>query len=382
MKLSHFQYAATAWLMLGSQTVLAAGADTNASIPVNNIATVQFDAGSGPTTITASATFLVDRKVILTVAEIGNSDTFVAPGQNDRVISFTVMNSTNGTIDIGLDAFDRTGGPGPHSTPDNFNAANVRIFVDTNNSGAFESSNDTLTSVLNDMTEDETRTVFIVANIPSGLAIGDIAVYDLLATAADPAGPGAADTLQVTNTPDDPALVENVFVDLAGTLTGDIARDGRHSDDDAYFVEFLAPPGISVTKTSVVVTDPINCTVAGDPASCTLAPRAIPGATVEYCIDINNNGGTAANGVVITDPIPINTTFVSGSIKSAVTADIAGFCVVGSGVVEDDNNTGGDETNLNGGDFNLSTVGAVTVRINPNVAAGTHARAAFRVTIQ
>src|SRR3546814_17398613 len=79
--------------------------------------------------------------------------------------------------------------------------------------------------------------------------------------------------------------------DLVG-VAGDAARDGSHSDNDDYTVQTAT---LAVTKTSRVISDPVNATTN---------PKLIPGAVIEYCISVANSGRPAAPSVVITDPVP------------------------------------------------------------------------------
>ena len=44
-----------------------------------------------------------------------------------------------------------------------------------------------------------------------------------------------------------------------------------------------------------------------------------PGATLTYSVVVTNNGTAQANAVVVTDPIPANTTYVTGSAAGAGT---------------------------------------------------------------
>jgi uncharacterized repeat protein (TIGR01451 family) len=63
-------------------------------------------------------------------------------------------------------------------------------------------------------------------------------------------------------------------------------------------------------------------------------PKALPGATVEYCIAVQNTGSVAATSVAIEDLIPANTTFVTGSILLGATVTDYGLatqsCSAGS----------------------------------------------------
>lgn len=118
-------------------------------------------------------------------------------------------------------------------------------------------------------------------------------------------------------------------------------------------------PPLTVLKSSSVIVDPFNGATN---------PKSIPGAVVEYTLVISNSGGTiAVDNVVMTDVVPANATYVPGSLVVA-------------GVAEDDNATGGDETDPNGADFTITTAGAVTMRL-PSIAAGASATMSFRVTI-
>jgi uncharacterized repeat protein (TIGR01451 family) len=82
-------------------------------------------------------------------------------------------------------------------------------------------------------------------------------------------------------------VVDTVFGDVAGDTDG--ARDGRHSDDDAYRIQTAT---LAVTKTSTVISDPFNLTTN---------PKRIPGAVVEYCITVENTGSASATAVVVSD---------------------------------------------------------------------------------
>jgi len=86
--------------------------------------------------------------------------------------------------------------------------------------------------------------------------------------------------------------------------------------------------GLSVQKTSSVVLDTISAT----------NPKAIPGATIRYCILVTNIWSLAATNVVANDPLPSQTTFVAGSLRSgttcanATTTPAAGASISGSTV--------------------------------------------------
>ena len=71
------------------------------------------------------------------------------------------------------------------------------------------------------------------------------------------------------------------------------------SDADQFAIQSA---GLTITKTQTVIDDPFSAA----------SPRAIPGATVEYLIEIENTSATTpADDVSISDPVPANTTFLT-----------------------------------------------------------------------
>ncbi|QDK32168.1 proprotein convertase, P [Sphingomonas sp. IC081] len=118
---------------------------------------------------------------------------------------------------------------------------------------------------------------------------------------------------------------------------------------------------LAVTKTSWVL---------GDPVSGTGNPKAIPGATVRYCILVANTGSSAATSVTATDPIPAALTYVAGSIAS-------GSDCAGAATPEDDNAAGSDESDPYGGSYASGIVQASA----PTLAAGASFAIRFDATV-
>jgi len=348
-------------LLFAASSAQAAG--TAAGTTINNSASVNFSVGGVAQTAVNSntASFVVDRRISLTVAEVGGSATSVVPGSTSQVLTFTVTNTTNATMDFRLIAGQQAGGASPFGHTDNFDASNVQVFVDSNANGTYDAGVDTST-FLDEMIDGATKTVFIVADIPGGQANGDAAGLRLTAVAAQSGGVGVlgADSTETAGA-DTPASVDTVFGDVAGVT--DASRDGRHSAADEYFVTTAT---ISVTKTSTVISDPFN---GGS------NPKAIPGAVIEFCIQVSNTGSSAASNVIVSDTLPGNTTFVAGSITAGGTVT-AGVCNA-DGTAEDDNAAGADESDPNGGSF---AAGVVSTTV-PSVAAGATTTTRFRVTI-
>lgn len=88
-------------------------------------------------------------------------------------------------------------------------------------------------------------------------------------------------------------------------LVNEYPLGGTHNDASRGI--FQTGPMIGMTKTSTVIWDPINNSNH---------PKRIPGATIRYTILVQNNAASSAAGenVVVTDPIPTDTSYVAGSM--------------------------------------------------------------------
>jgi uncharacterized repeat protein (TIGR01451 family) len=360
-RLLHYSVASVLSMALAGQ---AQAAGTIAGTSVNNQASIAYTVGgvSQPSVSSNTATFVVDRRVNLTVAESGGAATTAAPGATGRVTTFTVTNTTNSTLDFRLEATQKTtGSPTAFADTDNFNMASLAVYVDANGNGTYEVGTDVATYI-DELAADATRSVFLVGNIPAGQADGDTAGVTLTATAA---AAGTASTLGAdmvqTAGADTPGAIDTVFGDGAGDT--DAVRDGKHSAGDEYDVSSAT---IVLVKSSTIISDPHNGTTN---------PKAIPGAVLEYCIQVRNSGSQAASSVVLTDVIPTNTTFVSNSIYTGGTAP-GGVCAA-DGALEDNDTDNGDESDPNGGSFTGNTVTATL----PSVSANSTVTTRFRVTI-
>ncbi len=84
---------------------------------------------------------------------------------------------------------------------------------------------------------------------------------------------------------------------------------------------------INVVKSSTVILDGVSAANF----------KALPAARVRYCITMTNAGTATATSLDFADLLPANVTFVPGSMRSGATCATAA-------TVEDDGNSGGDET--------------------------------------
>lgn len=356
----------------------AYAAGTTAGSSINNTASVDYTVGgvNQPDVLSNTSSFLVDRRVNLTVAEVGGASTQVVPGATGQVSTFTVTNLSNAPMDFRLAASqDANGTTTAFADTDNFDLTGVQVFVDSNGNNTYDPGIDTATFI-DELAADATISVFVVATVPSGQVNGDTAGITLTAVAAQSTdGTGAyvatvgtlAGDAAETNTTanDNTAFIDTVFGDGAGDTDG--AGDGRFSDDDEFDVVTAA---IVVVKSSTVVSDPFNGTSF---------PKAIPGAVIEYCLDVNNTGAAAAGSIVLTDAIPANTTYVASSITTQPSGT-GSACDVGTGTAEDDDNSDGGDLDGATGDFGVTAGNTVTVRTG-SISAGSRFKATFRVTV-
>lgn len=281
---------------------LAAG--TTAGATITNTATVDYQVGGvAQGQQSASNNFTVDRKINLLVEEVGTVTTSVVPGQTNAVTTFQLTNSSNEILDFALVASQIAGGTAAHGGTDNFDATNVRIYRDNTVTGTVGSWDvgDALVTYADELVTDTAIRLFVVADIPAGLANNAVAGVTLRATAREGGLAGAQGAAITETTGANTAGKDTVFADTAG-VTGDAARDGSHSDNDDYTVQTAT---LAVTKTSRVISDPFNNITN---------PKLIPGAVVEYCIAVANSGSVAATTVLINDPVPGQLTFSAGTI--------------------------------------------------------------------
>lgn len=330
-------------LLLGTALPLSShAAGTAAGTAITVQATVVFDIGAATgLTMTASSSFLVDRKVNLTVAATNATYMSSTAGSLAQVLSFTVTNTGNDVQDFDLAA---THGSDPFGGTDNFDAANVQVFAESGATAGYQAAQDTATYI-DELAPDAGRTVYIVSDIPAGRVSGDISAITLVATARTGGGPGAlGGALTETAGADTPGVVDTVFTDAAGDT--DAARDAAHSDTSAYRVSSV---NVSLLK-SAVVSDPFG------------GNRPQTGATIRYTIFTTVSGAGTAAAVTISDPIPANTTYRPGTLRL-------------NGVLLS------DAADADAGDVGFTAPGAVTVRLGDLTSASPAQTVTFEVTI-
>jgi uncharacterized repeat protein (TIGR01451 family) len=144
------------------------------------------------------------------------------------------------------------------------------------------------------------------------------------------------------------AGVDTVFIDSAGSASGDVARDGKHSAAGTYTV--VVPAAVSMNKT-VLTLDQYGGNLP------------IRGATLRYTITMTVTGAGTAQNVVVSDPIPVNTTYTAGTLRlnTVLLTDIA---------------------DADAGDMGATTPNTVTVKLGNLTSASPVQTIVFDVKIQ
>lgn len=341
---------------------------TTAGTVVSNTAQASYTVnGNAQTTQSNTATFLVDRKVNLTVVAASSATTSVNFGDTGAVATFRVTNTTNATQDFLL-TLAQVMPVGLLVGADNFDLDNVRILVDVDGDGLYNPAVDTATFI-DELEADRTRAVFVVGDIPSNNPAATGAQIGLQAIVAAGGATGTQGLPLVPtplNTVNQDAEIDIVFADNDndGLLGYDAARNGR-GWAYASFAVTTTNVSLSVTKSSSVLSD----NVSG------INPKALPGAVVQYCLTVQNaTPSIPATNVNLTDVIPAHTTYVPGSLSVGGVGS-NGVCLL-NGISIADNGSG---TGAYRGSYDAGTR-TVTATI-ASVPGNSSVAASFRVTI-
>lgn len=307
--------------------LLAAGspahaAGTLAGTSIDNTATATYDDGAGGTITEDSNTvqLIVDEILDIAVAWDDPGDVSVGAGDSDSVLTFTVTNGGNGPEDVLLAIDPGIGG-------DDFDPTAVEIYIDTNGNGVYDPGVDTLYDPGNppNLDPDESVTIFIVGDIPAGVSDGDRGGVRLTGRAGT--GNGAPGT---------------VFSG-AGEGGGDavVGSTGADDDDDGFYA--VQAIDIALNK-AAAVRDPFGGTTQ------------VPGSIITYTLTSAVTGTGTLPGVVIADPVPAGTTYVTGSM----TLDGAALTDIGDA---DEGEFDGSAVSVTLGDVTADQTNVITFQV-------------------
>lgn len=284
---------------------------TSACTTINNTADVSYSVGAFSETKTSNtASFTVGAKIGLVVERQDTTPgVTVYPGSTGKVLTFKVWNSGNVIQKYDLTAAAKASGiTDPFlNANDSFDMSNAEIWI----AGADQNA---MTGTSGNINPDASVTVTIISDeLTTGLSSGATSVYSLAATSKHENGDSV--TQNGTHAVNGGACTtDTLLIDGTGT-EGDGNNDGVHSDRDTYTVA----SGISITKASAVISDPINGTTDGTFNATTwtacsgTCPKSIPGSVVRYKATISNAAGapsatlTSISDVLSTNLIIVNT---------------------------------------------------------------------------
>jgi uncharacterized repeat protein (TIGR01451 family) len=294
---SGLSYVALAFASLAVATP-AFAAGTLAGTDIDNVAEATYDTPSGPVTIQSNMVRIkVDELLDVTVVTTDPGDITTAPGATGNVQTFRVTNTGNGEEAFRLTGNTVVGG-------DDFDPALTQIVLDTNGNGIYDAGVDTVyVAGSNDpvLQPDQSRIVFVITSTPVTVINGNRGTSNLLAVAVT--GSGAPGTSFAG----------------AGQGGGNAVVGTTGADADANSFLAVQAASLALVKSATIV-DPFG------------GNRPVPGAIITYSLVATISGAGTLNNLVITDPIPANVTYQTGSLTheaatltDAVDADVGNF---------------------------------------------------------
>ena len=257
----------------------AHAAGVAAGTMIENTATATY--GSGPATTTIqSNTVTVRVDELLDVAVAGLTNTTVAAGATDLVLSYSVTNTGNGP-----EAFELSVDP---AVAGNDYSVTVKLLVvDTNDNGTYEPGIDqvlTAGSARPAIAADASLRIFVIVDLPAGVTDGQSSQVRLTAAAAT--GTGAPGTTFAGQ----------------GEGGGDavVGASGASASDLDTLLATLA--SVTLAKAASIA-DPFG------------GNQPVPGAVVTYTLTATVSGSGQVQDLRITDAIPSGTAYETGTLK-------------------------------------------------------------------
>ena len=286
--------------LLGGPYARAAG--TPAGTLITNTATLSYSIGGVPEApiVSTPTSLQVDEIINLTLVWQDSGPVSVATPDVNDPLTFLLTNTGNGVERFTLTRNNLVGG----DNYDPLNGSAGAIFLESGLAAGLQTSGpnaDTLyASGVNDpnLAADASQIVYVVSDTPSSLASGNSGLVTLTASSATAGAPGAV-----------PGTA------LAGLGTGGVdavvgASQAQASRNGSYLVSNVA---LNIVKTVASVLDPRG------------GSNIETGSVLTYRITVTLSGPGSVNNLVITDPLPAQTTYVPGSmlVNAATRTDAA-----------------------------------------------------------
>ncbi len=265
---------AFAWMLVGVTCIFAKG--VLAGTEIINFSTLQYEIdGVSYTTDSNTITEKVDQVLDVSVVWNDTAPIIVSSGESDRVLAFKVTNTGNGD-----DTFNLTYDIANPSS--DFIVTNPRIFIDTNHNGLFDISIDQEQYNIT-LAADAFFTIFLVSDMPVESYINGSISSNAIEAKSTIGGSGAPGTIYPGKGTD-------------GVFAVDGMSGGVNKDWGKY--EISNELGVKLTKSAIH--DGTEVTT---------------GTIVRYNIVVELQANGSADNLIITDAIPLGTTYVAGSLK-------------------------------------------------------------------
>ncbi len=303
---------------------------TPAGTDITSQATIDYTiTGTDYTTLSNTVTTSVAEVLDLSLVWQDAAPVEVQPGTVGQALAFRLTNIGNGSDTFTLTGQSTLGG-------DDFDPVLTNIHLDTNGNGRLDPGIDELyIPGGNDpqLAADAFTLLFLLNDIPSNATVNQLGASML--SAASNTGTGAPGTV-ITG------AGENGLDAVVG------ANGGRGDSQGSYRIVALSAQ-VAILKSAVVI-DPFG------------GSQPVAGATITYELSVIATGTGATNDVVISDAIPLNTTYNPGTL-----------------MLNDTPVT--DAVDGDPGDMGGTTPGAITVSLGDVAVGGPGQTIIFTVTI-
>lgn len=271
-----FAVGAVVW---GVRSDLAYAAGTNAGTVIESTATVTYTSGTYSGSLSSNtASVRVDELLNLAVA--APAATTVLAGQAANPLNFVITNTGNGPEAVVLRGTSTVAGSEFDITVD-------RVALDSNGNGRYDAGID---QELPPATEtppilpDTSLTLFVLVRMPSQIRDGQNSSFRL--TLASATGAGAPGTVLANK----------------GEGGGD-AIVGLSGGEGSATISLVASLATVTLSKAATVRDQYG------------GSQPIPGATISYRLTAAVSGSGQIQNLVVSDGVPVGTTYVAGSLK-------------------------------------------------------------------
>ena len=260
---------------LSMLVILAAhGAGTPAGTAIQNLVVVSYQVGSDPNAIyteRAAHTFTVSELIRSNVSALEPQGIGTSTPASNAVLSFQLTNTGNGHEPFLLTTRD--------GLPDQFTPDVTGLWIESNNQPGWQSDDTRYlpSSGGVPLAADQSETIYVVSDIPPGLADEAKSEVALVSTSG-------------TQNASSQLIGGSLQGSGDGGIEAVIAQDNaRHQDSSHYTVSTVK---LEVEKTILSVKDPYGTELS------------MPGSEVTYKIRLVASGSGTANNLVIDDAVP------------------------------------------------------------------------------